>query len=82
MQPYLEFLTSLKYTIAYPALFFKIFCYEEIKAARCIQTREEGDMAKKGSTRKIHRSAKTGRFVSKKYVKSHPDTTVTEITKK
>jgi len=39
-------------------------------------------MAKKGSTRKIHRTAKTGRFVSKKYVKSHPDTTVTEITKK
>ena len=39
-------------------------------------------MAEKGSTRKIHTSAKTGRFVSKKYVKSHPDTTVTEITKK
>jgi len=39
-------------------------------------------MARKGSTRKIHRSAKTGRFVTPKYAKSHPSTSVTETTKK
>jgi len=39
-------------------------------------------MARKGSTRKIHRSAKTGRFVTKKHAKRHPSTTVTETTKK
>ena len=36
--------------------------------------------------RKVHharsRSAKTGRFVTKKYAKRHPGTTVTETTKK
>lgn len=34
-------------------------------------------MAKK-ATITINRSAKTGRFVSSSYVKSHPSTTVTE----
>ena len=31
---------------------------------------------------KVGRSAKTGRFVSKKYAESHPDTTVVETIKK
>lgn len=38
-------------------------------------------MAKK-SVRKIHRSAKTGKFVTESYVKKHPNTTVTETVKK
>jgi len=39
-------------------------------------------MARKGSTRKIYRSAKTGEFVTKKYAKRHPSTTVAETAKK
>lgn len=40
-------------------------------------------MAKgKGSTSKSSRSAITGKFVTKKYAKSHPKTTVTETIKK
>lgn len=35
-------------------------------------------MSKKKTTRKIHRSAITGRFVPKDYAKKHPKTTVTE----
>lgn len=31
---------------------------------------------------KINRSAKTGQFVTKKFTKSHPSTTVTETVKK
>lgn len=38
-------------------------------------------MARKRKTRKIHRSAVTGKFVTKKYVKRHPKTTVTETVK-
>ncbi len=32
--------------------------------------------------RKVARSAKTGKFVTKKYAKSHPSTTVVEKVKK
>lgn len=39
-------------------------------------------MAKKSSTVAQNRSAKTGRFVTEKYVKAHPSTTVTEKNKK
>ena len=39
-------------------------------------------MAKKGGTRKIGRSAITGKFVKKSHVKKHPRTTVTETIKK
>jgi len=60
---------------------FKIFCYGDHANAVYPNVRG-GDMAKKGSPRKIHRSAKTGRFVTKKYAKRHPGTTVTETTKK
>ena len=36
-------------------------------------------MSKKPTrTRKVGRSAKDGRFVTKKYVKDHPSTTVTD----
>ena len=35
-------------------------------------------MSKKKVTRKIHRSAITGKFVPKDYAKKHPKTTVTE----
>lgn len=38
-------------------------------------------MVPKAGTKKIHRSAKTGRFVKKGYVKKHPNTTVTETIK-
>lgn len=38
-------------------------------------------MDKKKRTRKIRRDAKTGRFVTEKYVKKHPNTTVTETVK-
>jgi hypothetical protein len=31
---------------------------------------------------KVHRSAKSGRFVKKSTVKRHPDTTVTETVKR
>lgn len=31
---------------------------------------------------KVGRSAKTGRFVNKKFIKKHPSTTVTETVKK
>ncbi|MCH8878041.1 MAG: hypothetical protein IIA89_14680 [Chloroflexi bacterium] len=34
-------------------------------------------MSKK-KTRTIHRSAKTGRFIRKRYADKHPDTTVAE----
>jgi len=37
-------------------------------------------MAKK-KVRKIHRSAITGRFVTKKHAENHPNTTVTETVK-
>jgi len=33
-------------------------------------------------TKKIHRSAITGEFVTESYVKKHPKTTVTETVKK
>jgi len=39
-------------------------------------------MAKKRSTRKVSRSAITGKFVKHKYAKKHPRTTVTERIKK
>ncbi len=39
-------------------------------------------MAKKGGTTKHSRSAVTGRYVSEKYAKEHPTTTVTEHDKK
>ena len=39
-------------------------------------------MAKKTGTRKIGRSAITGKFVKKSHVKKHPRTTVTETIKK
>jgi hypothetical protein len=39
-------------------------------------------MAKGRSSGKVYKSAKTGRFVPKTYVKSHPTTTVTQTTKK
>jgi hypothetical protein len=35
----------------------------------------------KGTTRKVSRSAKTGKFVKKGYAKKHPSTTVTETIK-
>jgi len=35
-------------------------------------------MAAKSRGRKIYRDAKTGQFVTKKYVEKHPATTVTE----
>lgn len=38
-------------------------------------------MTPKGKTRQVHRSAVTGRFVPKGYVKRHPKTTVTETVK-
>lgn len=38
-------------------------------------------MASKGRTKKLYRSAKTGHFVKKGYVKKHPDTTLTETVK-
>jgi len=38
-------------------------------------------MTPKGKTRKVSRSAKTGRFVKKGYVKRHPSTTVIETVK-
>ena len=38
-------------------------------------------MASKGRTKKLYRSAKTGLFVKKGYVKKHPNTTVTETVK-
>jgi len=38
-------------------------------------------MAPKGKTRKVRRSAVTGRFVSEKCIKRHPKTTVTESIK-
>jgi len=40
-----------------------------------------GKRAKTTQT-KIHRSAKTGRFVTKKYAQNHPSTTVTETVEK
>jgi hypothetical protein len=39
-------------------------------------------MPKKGATQKIYRSAKTGKFVTKKQVKNSPSTTVTETRRK
>ncbi len=36
----------------------------------------------KYEVRKIHRSVKTGQFVTESYVKKHPITTVTETIKK
>jgi len=39
---------------------------------------KEGYSMSKKKTRKIHRDARTGKFVTKKYVEGHPDTTVTE----
>ena len=39
-------------------------------------------MTKKTTTRKIYRSAKTGKFVTKKHVKRSPSTTVTETVNK
>jgi len=36
---------------------------------------------KKPATSKVHRDAKTGRFVTKEYTKKHPDTTITETVK-
>jgi len=33
---------------------------------------------KKKTVKKVRRSAKSGKFVSEKYAKSHPNTTVTE----
>ena len=38
-------------------------------------------MAKKRKTRKLHRSAITGRFVTARYAKRHPKTTVQETVK-
>ncbi len=38
-------------------------------------------MAKKSGIRKIHRSAETGQFVTKKNAEKHPKTTVTETVK-
>ena len=38
-------------------------------------------MSKKTGSRKASRSAKTGRFVTKKYADKHPSTTVTETVK-
>lgn len=35
----------------------------------------------KGKTRKVSRSAVTGRFVKKRYAEKHPKTTVTETVK-
>jgi len=35
-------------------------------------------MAQKGKTRKIHRDAVTGKFVTKEYAERNPTTTVTE----
>ena len=43
--------------------------------AEAEETPAEG---KKPATRKVHRDAKTGRFVTKQYAEEHPDTTVTE----
>ena len=39
-------------------------------------------MAKKGATSKIYKSAKTGRFVTKKHVVQSPGTTVTQTVKR
>lgn len=39
-------------------------------------------MAKKSNTGSNHRSAETGRFVTKKFADSHPKTTVKESKKK
>ncbi len=39
-------------------------------------------MPRKSSSRKVARSAKTGRFVKKGYAKRHPSTTVVETVKK
>lgn len=38
-------------------------------------------MSPKGKTRRVHRSAVTGRFVKGGYAKKHPRTTVTETVK-
>jgi len=38
-------------------------------------------MAKGKKNIKAHRSAKTGKFVTEKYAKKHPDTTVKETIK-
>ena len=38
-------------------------------------------MGKKRGTRKIHRSAVDGRFVTENYANKHPRTTVTETVK-
>lgn len=35
-----------------------------------------------GNTKKVNRSATTGKFVTKTYTKIHPHTTVTETVKK
>jgi len=39
---------------------------------------KEGYSMSKKKTRKIYRDAKTGKFVTKKYVERNPNTTVTE----
>jgi hypothetical protein len=39
-------------------------------------------MASKQTKTQVSRSAKTGKFVTKKYAKNHPSTTVTETVKK
>jgi len=47
----------------------------------CVKREEANPMARKRKTRKIHRSAVTGRFVTQEYAKRHPKTTVTETSK-
>jgi hypothetical protein len=40
------------------------------------------EKASKTATVKVNRSAKSGEFVTKKFTKTHPSTTVTETVKK
>ena len=46
-----------------------------------LSEKEGNPMARKGKTRKIHRSAVTGKFVTKQHARRHPRTTVEETVK-
>jgi len=64
------------------ARFFKILMSWQGETLEGTRPRKERTMAKGRSSGKVYKSAKTGRFVSKTYVKNHPTTTVTQTTKK
>jgi hypothetical protein len=44
--------------------------------------KREETMTRKATGKKVNRSAVTGKFVKKEYVKTHPKTTVTETIKR